>query len=83
MTPGRLLHVAIDVPPWHLTSWAAMPKGRIDKNQCMRHPCAGEESTARSKIRSQLIVSGEEVLGQDASLPDGRHETGISRPAGE
>ena len=40
-------------------------------------------STARGKVRSQLIVGGEEVLGQDASLPDGRHEIGISRPAGE
>ena len=40
------------------------------------------ESTARGKVRSQLIVSSEEVFGLDAGLPDDRHEIGISRPAG-
>ena len=40
------------------------------------------ESTARGKVRSQLIVGGEEVFGLDAGLPDDRHEIGISRPAG-
>jgi len=40
-------------------------------------------SSAGWKVRSQLIIGGEEVFGLDAGLPDDRHETGVSRPAGE
>lgn len=32
---------------------------------------------------SQLVISGKELFGQDASLPDRGNETGISRPARE
>jgi hypothetical protein len=35
------------------------------------------------KVRSQLVVGGEEVFGLDARFPDDRHEIGISCPAWE
>ena len=55
----------------------------IDLYVCALMVIYYRESTTRGKVRSQLIVGGEEVFGLDAGLPDDRHETGISRPAGE